>query len=141
MDYIKLNIVRVYNFKKFGRPNIASRPYVCIVCRCLPHRSAPSTVFKNKHVSPSEPTKEGEAMNTKQTNLQAGVEQCIDSSVRHTKIVKQFLFAEPRIDSVSALVSELQERRRRWVVEKLRYNSVEGNRSITHLTIPAKRAN
>ena len=70
--------------------------------------------FTTKFFSPSEPTKEGEAMNTKQTNLQAGVEQCIDSSVRHTKIVKQFLFAEPRIDSVSALVSELQERRRRW---------------------------
>lgn len=50
MDYIKLNIIRVYNFKKIGRPNIASRLYVCIVCRCLPHRSAPSFVFKNKHV-------------------------------------------------------------------------------------------
>ena len=32
MDYIKLNIIGVYNFKKFDRPNIAPRLYVCIVC-------------------------------------------------------------------------------------------------------------
>lgn len=50
MDYIKLNIVRVYNFKKFGQPFIAARLYVCIVCRYLSHRSSPSFVFKNKHV-------------------------------------------------------------------------------------------